>query len=142
MATENMANCPISPKPPTPALGVIHDTSVLFHFPPVSHMAKFISSKGQGSIVLPRTQKMAMGRIWWKALMPTTETFTDKDHEEKYGCCKEMEWVDRRERERPPEEVPWEQTSVKPGSNPVGRAHTLEGEANALGQQGNPGLEQ
>ena len=74
--------------------------------------------------------------------MPTTETFTDKDHEEKYGCCKEMEWVDRRERERPPEEVPWEQTSVKPGSNLVGRAHTLEGEANALGQQGNPGLEQ
>lgn len=42
----------------------------------------------------------------------------------------------RRERERPSEEEPSEQMSVKPGSNPAGRAHAKEGGANALGQQG------
>lgn len=38
--------------------------------------------------------------------------------------------------ERPRKEVPPEQVAVKPGSNPVGRAHVQEGGANALGQQG------
>lgn len=89
--TENVAKGAVRTKPPAAALGVIHDSFVLFHFPPASRMATFIFSQGQGRTGPSLTQKMEMGSPWWKALMPTMDRFLGKRHEEKHSVCKEME---------------------------------------------------
>ena len=77
----NVANCTTAPKAPAPVPGVRHDASLLFHFPPASHRATFISSEGWGSAVLPGTQKIKAS-IWWKALMPAMDRFTEKKEKE------------------------------------------------------------
>lgn len=59
----NMADCTTVPEAPSPGLGVMHSTSVLFHFPAASHRPHS-SSPRHGDVpsyLLPRRWKCVFG---------------------------------------------------------------------------------